>query len=148
MSLNGLNELVKPHTPVTVTWNDFPLRFNPAKGNIIEMLTPEQNAMPPGTVEIVLETDTNSFKKQISFQQWDRRTQRPLFTADLLNFGYGHGPTDRLVLTTSQVQDATLKFISEDEVVNHLLLGRYVLGDLTARLKDRTRVTFHWKGQR
>ena len=96
----------------------------------------------------MLETDANSFKKKISFQQWDRDSQRPVYSADLQNFGGGHGPIDRVVLNAEQMQNGTLKFISEDEVVNELLLGRYVLGELGDRLKDRTRLTFRWKGQR
>jgi hypothetical protein len=145
----AFNEIVKAgNTPVVAKWSDFPLKLNEGRGNIIELLAPEQNAMQRGTVEIVLETDANSFKKQISFQQWDQATERPVYTADLQNFGGGHGPRDSLVLNTVQVQDGTLKFISEDEIVNQLLLGRYVLGDLTDVLKDRTRVTFRWKGQR
>jgi hypothetical protein len=145
----AFNELIKAgNQPVRVTWNNFPLKLNEGRGNIIELLPPEQNALSQGTVEIVLETDSNSYKKKIAFQQWDRDTQRPIYSADLQNFGGGHGPIDRVVLNAAQMQYGTLKFISEDEVVNELLLGRYVLGDLTDRLKDRTRVTFRWKGQR
>jgi hypothetical protein len=145
----AFNELIKAgNRPVRVTWAEFPLKLNEGRGNIIELRPPEQNVLPPGTVEIVLETDSNSFKKKISFQQWDRDSQRPIYSADLQNFGGGHGPIDRLVLNASQVQNATLKFISEDEVVNELLLGRYVLGELGDRLTERTRLTFRWKGQR
>jgi hypothetical protein len=145
----AFNELIKlGNRPVVVTWNDFPLKPNEGRGNIIELLPPEQNALPQGTVEIVLEADTNSYKKRISFQQWDHDTQRVVYSADLQNFGGGHGPIDRLVLNAAQVQSGTLKFISEDEIVNELLLGRYVLGDLTEKINDRTRVRFHWKGQR
>jgi len=145
----AFNELIQlGNRPVRVTWTDFPLKFNEGRGNIIELGPPEINALPQGTVEIILETDTNSYKKKISFQQWDRKTQRAVYSVDLQNFGGGHGPVDRLVLNFAQVQDATLKFISEDEIVNELLLGRYVLGDLTTRLQDRTRLTFRWKGQR
>jgi hypothetical protein len=145
----AFNELIKlGNKPVVVTWNDLPLKLNEGRGNIIELRPPETNALPQGSVEIILETDTNSYKKRISFQQWDRQTQRTVYNADLQNFGGGHGPVDRLVLNFVQVQDATLKFVSEDEIVNELLLGRYVLGDLTAKLQDRTRLTFRWKGQR
>jgi hypothetical protein len=145
----AFNELIKAgNKPVVATWDAFPLKVNEGRGNIVELLPPERNALPPGTVEIVLETDANSYKKKISFQQWDRDTQRPVYSADLQNFGGGHGPIDRLVLNAAQVQGGTVKFISEDEIVNELLLGRYVLGDLTAQLTDRTRVTFRWKGQR
>ena len=56
-------------------------------------------------------------------------------------------PSTGLVLNAEQMQNGTLKFISEDEMVNELLLGRYVLGELGDRLKDRTRLTFRWKGQ-
>ena len=145
----AFNELIKAgNRPVRVTWPEFPLKLNEGRGNIIELRPPEENALPRGTVEIVLETDGNSFKKKISFQQWDRDSQRPVYSADLQNFGGGHGPVDRLVLNAEQMQNGTLKFISEDEVVNELLLGRYVLGELGDRLKDRTRLTFRWKGQR
>ena len=33
-------------------------------------------------------------------------------------------------------------------MVHEVLLGRYVLGDLAEVLKERTQVTFRWKGQR
>jgi hypothetical protein len=145
----AFNELIKAgNHPVRVGWSEFPLKLNEGRGNIIELQPPVQNALPPGSVEIVLETDANSYKKKISFQQWDRDTQRAIYSADLQNFGGGRGPIDRLVLNATQVRDATLKFISEDEVVNELLLGRYVLGDLGQRLTDRTSLTFRWKGQR
>jgi hypothetical protein len=145
----AFNELIKAgNSPQRVKWTDFPLKLNEGRGNIIELRPPEQNALPPGAVEIVLETDSNSYKKKITFQQWDPSTRQPLFTADLQNFGGGKGPIDRLVITTTQAQNGTLKFISEDELANDLLLGRYVLGELGDRLKDRTRLTFRWKGQR
>ncbi|KRA84501.1 hypothetical protein ASD76_11150 [Altererythrobacter sp. Root672] len=145
----AFNELIKAgNRPVRVTWAEFPLKLNEGRGNIIELRPPEQNVMPPGAVEMVLETDSNSYKKKITFQQWDRDSQRPIYSADLQNFGGGHGPIDRVVLNASQMQNGTLKFISEDEVVNELLLGRYVLGELGERLMDRTRLTFRWKGQR
>jgi hypothetical protein len=145
----AFNELIKAgNHPVRVGWDDFPLKLNEGRGDIIELPPPEQNALPPGSVEIVLETDANSYKKKISFQQWDRDTQRAIYTADLQNFGGGHAPIDRVVLPAAQIPDGTLKFISEDEVVNELLLGRYVLGNLDQKLTDRTRLTFRWKGQR
>ena len=87
-------------------------------------------------------------RRRSRFNNGIQIAQRPIYSADLQNFGGGHGPIDRLVLNAAQVQNGTLKFISEDEIVNELLLGRYVLGDLAERLKDRTRVTFRWKGQR
>jgi len=145
----AFNELIKAgNNPVRVNWTAFPLKLNEGRGNIIEMRTPEKNALPTGSVEIVLETDSNSFKKQILFQQWDRDTQRPIYSASLQNWGGGHGPVDRLVLTPAQALTGTLKFISEDEQVNQLMLGRYVLGELGTTLSDRTRVTFRWKGDR
>ena len=95
----AFNELIKAgNRPVRVTWAEFPLNLNEGRSNIIELRPPEQNALPPGTVEIVLETDSNSYKKKVSFQQWDRDSQRPVYSADLQNFGGGHGPIDRLVL--------------------------------------------------
>jgi hypothetical protein len=151
----AFNELIKlGNKPVIIAWKDFPLKLNEGKGNIIERL-PEQYAVYPGNVEIVLETDSNSFKKQIVFQQWDSDTQRPIYSAEIQNFGGGHGSElgpsgtiiDRLLLNTLQIASGTLKFVSEDELVPQLLLGRYVLGDLTEVLKDRTRVTFRWKGR-
>jgi hypothetical protein len=145
----AFNELIKAgNKPVRVGWGDFPLKLNESRGNIIELPPTEQNALPTGSVEIVLETYANSYKKKISFQQWDRDTQRAIYSADLQNFGAGRGPIDRLVLNAAQIPDGTLKFISEDEVVNELLLGRYVLGDLSQELTDRSRLTFRWQGQR
>jgi hypothetical protein len=153
----AINELIKlGNNPVKVTWKSFPLKLKEASDNIIELLPPKQNAVDPGNVEIVLETDSNSFKKQIGFQQWDSNTQRPIYNAEAQNFGSGHGSErspsgaiiDRLLLNTSRIASGTLKFVSEDEFVNQALLGRYVLGDLTEVLKDRTSVTFRWKGIR
>jgi hypothetical protein len=153
----AINELVKlGNRPVKVKWANFPLKLNEPKGNIIELQPPEQNGAYPGTVEIALETDANSFKKRIVFQQWDADTGRPIYNAELQNFGAGHagerGPSgtivDRLLLNPAQLASGTLKFISEDEILNEVLLGRYVLGDLAEVLKERTKVTFRWKGQR
>ena len=153
----AINELVKlGNRPVKVKWANFPLTLNEPKGNIIELQPPEQNGAYPGTVELVLETDAKSFKKRIVFQQWDADTGRPIYSAELQNFGAGHaaerGPSgtivDRFLLNPAQLASGTLKFISEDEILNEVLLGRYVLGDLAELLKERTKVTFRWKGQR
>jgi len=57
-------------------------------------------------------------------------------------------PTQLEKLLSEQIASGTLKFVSEGEFLNQLLLGRYVLGDLTEVLKDRTSVTFRWKGRR
>jgi hypothetical protein len=144
----ALNELVKlGNRPQKVQWTSFPLRLNPAKGNIIEMLPPEPNAVYPGQVEIVLQTDAGSFKKQVVFQQWDADTRGPIFTGSAQNWPPPLTES-RLALNTAQVATGTLKFVSEDEVINEVLLGRYVLGSLAEVLTDRTRVTFRWKGQR
>ena len=51
-------------------------------------------------------------------------------------------------LLSEQIASGTLKFVSEDEFWPDLLLGRYVPGDLTEALKDRTSGTFRWKGIR
>jgi hypothetical protein len=145
----AFNELIAlGNRPVVVTWNSFPLEFNKDKGNIIEMSV-AANAVYPGNVEIVLETDRNSYKKQIVFQQWNQNTQVPIQNRPIQNFPVGPGSErDSYLFNTSQVPYGTLKFVSEDEIVNELLLGRYVLGDLSEVLKDRTQVTFRWKGQR
>jgi len=153
----AFNELVKlGNRPARVKWVNFPLKLNEAKGNIIELQPPEQTGAYPGTVEIVLETDANSYKKRVVFQQWDADTRRQIYSAEIQNFGAGHaserGPSgttiDRLLLNPVQIASGTLKFISEDEILNEVLLGRYVLGDLAEVLKERTKVTFRWKGQR
>lgn len=153
----AINELVKlGNRPVKVTWANFPLKLNEPKGNTIELQPPELNGAYPGTVQIALETDANSYKKRIVFQQWDADTGRQIYSAEIQNFGAGHaaerGPTgtivDRLLLNPVQLTSGTLKFISEDEILNEVLLGRYVLGHLPDVLKERTKVTFRWKGQR
>lgn len=144
----AFNELVKlGNRPQRVQWNSFPLLLNPGRGNIIELLPPEPNAVYPSQVEIVLETDANSFKKQLVFQQWDTDTRGPIFTANAQNWP---PPITKSTLrvNTAQVASGTIKFFSEDEVISEVLLGRYVLGNLAEVLTDRTRVTFRWKGQR
>ena len=144
----AINELVQiGNNPVRVKWKDFPLKLQESVGDIIELLPLEQNAVPRGTVEIVLKTDANSYKKQIIFQQWDRDTRRPIYSQGLLNFD-GHTSTDSMALNTRQMEFGTLKFLSEDKFVNNIAVGRYVLGDLAEKLTDGTRVTFRWKGQR
>jgi hypothetical protein len=146
----AINELVQiGNHPVRVEWKDFPLKLQESAGDIIELLPPEQNAVPRGTVEIVLKTDANSFKKQIIFQQWDQDTQRPIYSDGLLNFrGGGVNVTDSIPLNTTQMEFGTLKFLSEDKFVNNIAVGRYVLGNLAEKLTDGTRVTFRWRGVR
>lgn len=145
----AFNELIKlGNKPEIITWNSFPLSLKAGSGNIIELLAPEKIADYQGLVEIVLETDANSYKKRIVFQQWDSDAQRPIYNAEIHNSWSDRRTKDSLVLNASQLASGTLKFVSEDEFVNELLLGRYVLGDLTEVLKDSTKVTFRWKGQR
>jgi hypothetical protein len=145
----AFNELIKAgNRPVRVSWSDFPLKLNEGTGNIIELRPPVQAALPPGSVEIVLATDPNAYKKKMVFQQWDASSQRPIYTGEIHNFVGGSGPSNRMVLNATQMATGTLKFISEDQFVNELLLGRYVLGDLAEVIKDGVSVTFHWKGVR
>jgi len=149
----AINELVKlGNNPVKVTWEGFPLKLNENDNNIIEMSS-EKEVVHPGNVEIVLKTDGNSFKKSIEFQQWDPDA-RPIYNKAIQNFDPNNVRRESsfliasALLNTVQMSSGTLKFISEDKIANHVLLGRYVLGDLTKVLKDRTRVTFYWKGVR
>jgi hypothetical protein len=145
----AFNELIKlGNKPEIIAWNSFPISLKAGSGNIIELLAPEKIADYQGLVEIVLETDANSYKKRIMFQQWDSDAQRPIYNAEIHNSWPDRRTKDSLVLNASQLASGTLKFVSEDEFVNELLLGRYVLGDLTEVLKDSTKVTFRWKGQR
>ena len=47
-------------------------------------------------------------------------------------------------LTTTQIENGgVLEFASEESISYDL--GRYVLADLPARLKDGRRVTFYWR---
>jgi hypothetical protein len=56
----------------------------------------------------------------------------------------GDGSLSTMALTTTQIANGgVLEFASEESTSYDL--GRYVLADLPARLKDGRRVTFYWR---
>jgi hypothetical protein len=142
----AIDQLVKlGNNPVKVTWSSFPLTLD--QNDSIELVSIEEDAVNPSTVAIFLETDQGSYKKKITFQQWDPDTQNSIFSADIQNWPPPK-TEDHVVLNSAQIASGTLTFSSEDKLMNEVILGRYVLGNLAEKLKDRTKVTFHWKGNR
>ena len=92
----AFNELIKAgNRPVRVTWAEFPLKLNEGRGNIIELRPPEQNALPRGTVEIVLETDAQLVQEEdllpaVGSRQPAARLQRG--PAELWRRSWSHRP--------------------------------------------------------
>jgi len=136
----ALDAISKAGQKPLLTWDDFPGPL-PGHGDQIEVSF-EDGVTGAGTVEIVLTTDQGSHWKGIGFQTWDSNTEK-LYPGPQISNG---GNVYRVVLPliTSLIPIGVLEFDSEQSP--GLNLGRYLLGDLAKKLKDRTRVTFHWKG--
>jgi hypothetical protein len=90
----------------------------------------------------VLKTDYGSHRKIIEFEPLDQQTNRIVHGPRISTAGDGRDST--MALTTTQIAaGGVLEFASEESLSYDL--GRYVLADLPARLRDGTRVTFYWK---
>ena len=130
-----------------ITWGSFP---GPLPGPYHDVITTTfvANAAAPGTVEIVL-ADVNQGRspwKGIAFLEFNAGGQRiatEKITNDWLDTDVWNATSyNKLSLRTSRIKNGVLEFDEEGLFGFHY--GYYILGDLVARLADRTRVTFTW----
>jgi hypothetical protein len=135
----ALEEFSKAGKKPIIRWDDFPGPWLPRQDKIY--VTFVRDVVPAGEVEIVLQTDYASHIKIIEFEPWD--PDRSQFVHGPRIDNGGHVEKVTMTLGTSQLDLGVLEFASEESTgVN---LGRYVLGNLTERIKDGTRVTFYWR---
>jgi hypothetical protein len=124
-----------------IRWADFPGPWPPRQDKIDVSFAGD--VVPTGNVEIVLKTDYGSHIKILEFEPWEPETKQFVHGPQISNTGHPEGATATMSLRTSQIGDGVLEFASEE--TPGLNLGRYVLGALNEKLKDGTRVTFHWR---
>jgi hypothetical protein len=112
--------------------------------------TIEDGVAAPGTIDLVLLTDGNSHKKEFAFQTYVEQTGGFVNVVFVTNFTQsaqfvdgGQNIRGSATIPTSAVPIGMIEFASEE--TSTIALGRYVLGGLADRLKDRARVTFYWK---
>lgn len=135
----AIKEFSKAGNKPIIRWEDFPGPWGNRTDKI--HLTVLNNVVPVGHVEIVLKTDYGSHRKIIEFEPLDQRTNQIVHGPRISTAGDGSLST--MALSTSQIATGVLEFASEETTAYDL--GRYVLADLPARLKDGTRVTFYWR---
>jgi len=136
----AIKEFAKAGDKPIIRWEDFPGPWAPRTDRI--HLTVVNNVVPAGHVEVVLKTDYGSHRKIIEFEPLDQQTNRIVHGPRISTAGDGRDST--MALTTTQIAaGGVLEFASEESLSYDL--GRYVLADLPARLRDGTRVTFYWK---
>jgi hypothetical protein len=109
----------------------------------------EDAVVDAGLVQFVLETDRQSWKKQIAFQWFDDTTNRfeNLFFVDNRALNSAGADTQSFFsapVSPSFLDKGCFEFDSEDDF--HQLPGRFILGGLSEKLKGGSRVTFYWKG--
>jgi hypothetical protein len=138
--------LIAGNKPILV-WND--LNGQTLPGNYHISATFDKTA-PPGTVQFALQTDKNSFKKQVAFQFWDSASARfhNLFSANNFQPDKSAGAPQFQTSTAPPVpvglvNTGCVEFDSQDNVGG--LPGRYLLKGLNQKLTSGTKVTFSWK---
>jgi len=132
------------------------LTWNEVDGDVLNRgdritATIQDGVAPAGSIELVLLTDGNSHKKEFAFQTYVEQTGRFQNVVFVTNFEQGvqivdggqHLRSPIKSIQSSDVPIGMIEFASEETPT--LALGRYVLGGLGDRLKDRSRVTFYWK---
>jgi hypothetical protein len=128
-----------------LTWSSFP---GPLPGGDIIRTTFEANAVPAGTVEIVLKTlPATSSWKGMHFREYDT-TQRVVSEFRISNdpndpWNWNRASYNVLPLYTGQLPMGVLEFGKEGAFGVHT--GFYLLLGLDQRMPDRTRVTFTWE---
>jgi hypothetical protein len=109
------------------------------------------DAVPDGLVEIVLLTDTSSHIKKAAFQTYVEQTGK--FANVVFVQNTAKNTTDRNgvqyfvdsnTFASSLLERGMIEFASEQTSALDTP-GRYVLGKLADRLRNRARVTFYWK---
>ena len=136
-STRSARQVKKPR----IRWNDSPARFQ-ATGTRSTFLR-ENAPLPAGGNKACREEP--SLWKGIEFQEFDR-DGKLVYRAMISNNSQdppNQYPLGVLVLSTSQVSNGLLEFDSQETPTQKL--GRYLLGDLNDKLKERSRVTFYWR---
>ena len=109
------------------------------------------DAVADGLVEIVLLTDTSSHIKKVAFQTYVEQTGK--FANVVFVQNTAKNTTDRngvqyfvdsSTFASSQLERGMIEFASEQTSALDTP-GRYVLGKLGEKLRNRARVTFYWK---
>jgi hypothetical protein len=143
----AIREIGKAGQKPVLTWDDVDgdvlNRGDRIKATVVD------NVAAPGTVELVLLTDSNSHKKEFAFQTYVQETGQFVNVAFVTNYTNGAQFVDggqhlrgTGTIQTSAIPIGMIEFASEETAT--IALGRYVLGGLGDRLKDRSRVTFYW----
>jgi hypothetical protein len=143
----AIREIGKAGQKPVLTWDDVDggvlNRGDRIKATVVD------NVAAPGTVELVLLTDGNSHKKEFSFQTYVQETGQFVNVVFVTNYTNGAQFVDggqhlrgTGTIQTSVIPIGMIEFASEETAT--IALGRYVLGGLGDRLKDRSRVTFYW----
>lgn len=122
-----------------ITWEQFPGPWG-GRSDTIDVSI-EDGVVPPSVVEIALKTDPQSHVKVIEFEPYD--PARKTFVHGPSVGNWGHVSPVTLYLEPTVMAAGVLEFGSEESPGNNL--GRYVLADLSRKLKAGSRVTFHWK---
>ncbi len=114
--------------------------------------TVDEAVVAPGNVELVLCTDIPSNRKEIAFQDWRDRSQKPVNfvrVANWLGETINHSGTGAAtwykhkdLIPSFLLPDGLLEFASQEGLHAQ---GRYVLGDLDKIVADGGRLSFHWK---
>ena len=114
----------------------------------------DEAVVESGNVQLVLWTDISN-RKEIAFQDWRDRSQKPVNLVRVANFSpkteiINHSGTGRPtwykhaeLIPSNLLADGLLEFASEQ--TPGLAQGRYVLGDLDKIVADRGRLTFYWQ---
>jgi hypothetical protein len=111
----------------------------------------DYDVVPDGLVEIVLLTDTSSHIKKAAFQTYVEQTGK--FANVVFVQNTAKNTTDRngvqyfvdsSTLASSLLERGMIEFASEQTSALDTP-GRYVLGKLGEKLRNRARVTFYWK---
>jgi hypothetical protein len=129
-----------------LSWSSFPGPL--AGGGDVITTTFQEDAVGPGTVEIVLATSKEvSWWKGIAFREVDALGNI------VSGFKISNDPRDNdvwdkanyntLPLYTAQLKNAILEFSKAATL--GIPTGYYLLGGLDEKLKDRTRLTFTWQ---
>ena len=143
----AIKEFAKAGQKPLLSWNDVD-GGTLNRGDKITA-TIENGVAAPGAVELVLLTDGNSHKKEFAFQRWFEPSQQFVNVVFVSNYqgaqfiDGGQHISGSATIRTSDLPNGMIEFASEE--TPSLALGRYVLGGLADRLKDRSRVTFNWQ---
>ena len=134
----ALEEFSKIGRKPIITWEQFPGPWPPRQDKIdVEKV---DGVAPKDNVEIALWTDDGSHVKIVEVELFDQGTQRYVHGQRVDN---RDGTYVSMTLPTSWMTTSVLEFASEESSQSDIP-GRYVLAELSRKITDRSRVTFHW----